>query len=225
MSTNVRMAVIDGTGDWSDTSYAKGMHDSFCSQIARQLPGDSYYQRGPSNDGLSVRSKAVSAAEWLKSRQNLPVRLMLAGYSRGASAAIYAAEFLEAEGVPVAGLFLFDAVARHIYAGGEVIPANVAYSRHARRSQDSAFVAKYEGSIGRGQNPCRPSFGNTGTTFKGGGDHEFTIVKGSHGALGGVGWKIVSEDADAQERTAGWMNGWFNAKNVPVALRSYAPVA
>ena len=122
-------------------------------------------------------------------------------------------------------LFLFDAVARHIYPGGEVIPANVRYSRHARRSQDAAFVKKYEGSIGTGQNPCRPSFGNTGVTYKGGGDHRAMIFKGSHGALGGVGWKIVTEDATAQVAVAGWMNAAFAERRLSVAVRSFAPVS
>ena len=222
---NIRLAVIDGTGVWNDADYEKGMHDSFCSQMARQLGADAYYQRGPSNDGTSVRRKAVSASEWLKSHQNQAARLMLAGYSRGASAAIYAAEFLEENGTPVDSLFLFDAVARHVYPGGEVIPANVRYSRHARRSQDQAFVAKYEGSIGFGQNPTRPSFGNTGTTFQGGGDHKAAVFKGSHGALGGVGWKIVTEDAAAQEQVASWMNGAFADRKLPVSIRSFPPTA
>lgn len=225
MSTNVRMAIIDGTGVWDDSDYATGMEHSFCHQLGTQLGSDAFYQRGPTNEGFSVRRKAVSASEWLKSHQNLPVRLMLAGYSRGASAAIYAAEFLEEEGVPIDALFLFDAVARHIYPGGEVIPSNVRYSRHAMRSQDAKFVAKYEGSIGRGQNPCRPSFGNTGTSFRGSGDHRRTTIVGSHGALGGVGWKIVTEDVQGQSQTAAWMNGWLQAKQVPVSLRSFPPTA
>ena len=47
---------------------------------------------------------------------------MLAGYSRGGSAAILAAEQLDKEKVNVDALFLFDAVARHRFSGGEVIP-------------------------------------------------------------------------------------------------------
>ena len=76
-------------------------------------------------------------------------RLMLAGYSRGGSAAIMACEMLERDGVSVDSLFLFDAVARDEFPGGKVIPANVSFSRHARRSLAADFVAKYEGALAR----------------------------------------------------------------------------
>ena len=40
---------------------------------------------------------------------------------------------------------LYDAVARDEFPGGKVIPANVGFSRHARRSLAADFVAKYRG--------------------------------------------------------------------------------
>ncbi len=221
----IKMAIIDGTGVWNDKDYAVSMHDSFCAQLGRQLGQDAYYQRGPSGDGTSVRSKAVAAYDWImaKHEANGSDRLMLAGYSRGASAVIYTAEFLEEKGVPVDSLYLFDAVARHIYPGGEVIPDNVHFSRHARRSQDPAFVAKYEDSIGYGENPTRPSFGQTGTSYLGSGDHSYATFLGSHGALGGVGWSVVTEDPACQRAVAAYMNGALLARRVNVALTAVSP--
>jgi hypothetical protein len=148
---------------------------------------------------------------------------MLAGYSRGASAAIYAAELLEETRDRVDSMFLFDAVARHVYHGGEVIPANVSYSRHAMRSQNQTFVAHYEGTIGWPSNPTRPSFGNTGVRHRGGGDHERRVFTGSHGALGGVGWRVVHEDAHCQVQVARWFNGIFRSRGVGVTLVPVSP--
>ena len=113
------VAVIDGTGPWSDAEYVRSMASSFCRQLATQLGAAAHYYRGPSAAGLGVRSEASAAAEWLrqKSRQDRTARLMLAGYSRGASAAIYAAEFLAETRHNVDSMFLFDAVARHVFPG------------------------------------------------------------------------------------------------------------
>ncbi len=176
-----------------------------------------------------MMTAAMMAAETLfdANTKDQDTRLMLAGYSRGGSAAIMAAQMLDKLGVPVDSLFLFDAVARHMFPGGEIIPANVRFSRHARRCQDVELVLRYEGTIsefGDTSNPMRPSFGNTGLQWKGDGDHEIaTEFVGSHGALGGVGWPFVDEDKGCQEKVAVWMNGHLHARGVPASLVAVKP--
>jgi hypothetical protein len=43
------------------------------------------------------------------------------------------------------------------------------------------------------------------------GDHQTRNFIGSHGALGGVGWKDVAHDADCQFKVADWMNAAFHS--------------
>ena len=226
----LKMAIIDGTGDSDDSKYAAGMKNSFCVQLKTALPSDVDYQRGPSSAGLEVAAQAWRAARFLIDayHQDKNTRLMLAGYSRGGSAAIMAAEQLAMASIPVDSLFLFDAVARHVYPGGEVIPANVKFSRHARRCQDVFLVLKYEGTISDGlgdtSNPMRPSFGNTGLQWKGNGDHEVaTSFIGSHGALGGVGWPFIVEDPECQRNVACFMNRHLMSRGVHVHLKGIDP--
>ncbi len=139
-----------------------------------------------------------------------------------------AAEILSAREIHVDGRFLFDPVALHIYRGGEVIPANVDKSWVAVRSLDSQLVAKYESNniplISQlTTNPMRPSFGSTGTKYLG--SHcEFKICRGSHGALGGVSWKHVTEDAACQIEVARWMNDALHLMGLKIHLRSFPPV-
>ncbi len=232
---DVRMAIIDGTGEWDDAGYTKSMAKSFCTQIGQQLGSKSYYQRGPWIEGGSDASKMDAATAWLKLQRQIDpkVRLMLAGYSRGGTVAIAAAERLEAANLPVDALFLFDAVARNIMWYGRVIPANVKVCRYAQRSHDPAFVDKYEKkyNVALAQltnpfstNPTRPSFGNTGLTHRGSTlDFNLRTFLGTHGALGGVGWPEVPEDPAAQVEVAAWMTGEMRAQGVAVTLVSTPP--
>ena len=231
MDDDIRLAVINGTGPPGPV-YDEIMGASFCSQLGRKLPAKSFYLRGPRLFGHEVKNEAVAVYQWLKGawEQNHKVRLMLAGYSRGGSAAIMACEMLEKDGIPVDSLFLFDAVAKHNYHGGTVIPANVRYSRHARRSLAPDFVEKYEGTIHHinlvhgMQNPIRPLFGNVGLTWHGSGDHQpaETFI-GSHGALGGVGWRFVSEDSECEHAVAKFMGEHFKERGVEVTLDPVPP--
>jgi len=59
--------------------------------------------------------------------------------------------------------------------------------------------------LGATSNPTRPSFGNTGLTWRGGGNHKIATFTGSHGALGGVGWEFMDEDRTCQPAVSGWM--------------------
>lgn len=223
------LGIVDGTGPWSDAEYATAMTNSFCKQTDRQCGTNSQYWRGPSNEGGSVLSRARAVRDWIvgKLRSQPDAAVMLMGYSRGASIVIMTAEYLDELGIPVHSLWLFDAVARHIYSGGEVIPRNVAYSRHAVRSDDPELIRRYEGSIGIGQNPMRPSFGHTGMTAvrTPNGDHKHKIFRGSHGALGGVGWGNVEEDPACQRDVAAWMNRKFRGRGLPVTLTAVDPPA
>lgn len=225
---DVRIAIVDGTGADDDGQYRKDMAASFCRTLANQLgPQAAFYQRGPAMAGMEVRGEALRAAGWLRREHAAApeAKLMVAGYSRGGSAVIMACELLEGAGVPIHSMFLFDPVARHLYEGGEVIPANVSYSRIARRDQSVAFVMKYEGTLktserlGNTSNPCRPAFGNTGLDWRGFNDHETpTAFKGSHGALGGVGWAFVKEDEACQVAVSGWMGAKMSARGLNVNL-------
>ena len=221
----IRMAIVDGTGPAK--GYETAMAQSFCHVLSLQLGASAYYQRGPNNSGLEVLPEAARVFGYAMSeyRRDAGVQIMLAGYSRGGSAVIMAAELLEAQGVPVHSMFLFDPVARHVYPGGEVIPSNVAFSRVARRDQSWSFVMKYEGTLktsdtlGDSSNPCRPFFGSTGLNWRGFGDHRTpTVFKGSHGALGGVGWKFVTEDAACQLQVSAWMGQQMGSRGLTVNL-------
>lgn len=227
---DIRFAIVNGTGP-AGAAYDAIMKPSFCCQLTEKLGAKAFYMRGPSLLGYEVRHEASEVHAWLKSqhKKDSSLRLMLAGYSRGGSAAIMACEMLEHDGIDVDSLFLFDAVARHEFPGGSVIPANVQYSRHARRSLASDFVEKYEGVIKRnpllsGENPIRPLFGNVGLTWRGDGDHlPAKSFMGSHGAVGGVGWRFVTEDNECERAVAEWMTANFAERGVDVNLDAYAP--
>ena len=233
------LAIVDGTGDFGDESYAASMRNSFCMQMAGRVAGESrsggvhtHYQRGPSLEGYRVSDKAALASAFLRRahKAHPDSRLMLAGYSRGGSSVIMAAEQLAHDKIPIHGMFLFDPVARHASSGGEVISANVQKVWVARRSQDPALIAKYEPldvPVLRlvTSNPMRPSFGGTGREYLGERQnlHERTF-RGSHGALGGVGWAKVTEDKACQGQVAHWMSHAMRSVHLPMALVSHAPV-
>jgi hypothetical protein len=227
---DIRLALVNGTGP-PGPAYDAIMKTSFCYQLGQTLGAKGFYQRGPKLFGHEVRDEAHAVYRWLKSAYEADpsLRLMLAGYSRGGSAAMMACEMLESDGILVDSLFLFDAVARHNYPGGSVIPANVSFSRHARRSLAADFVEKYEGHIGLiggFQNPIRPLFGNVGLTWRGDGDHRpAETFFGSHGALGGVGWRFVVEDSECERAVAAWMSENLRRRGVEVTLEAFAPKA
>jgi hypothetical protein len=231
--SEIRLALVNGTGP-AGQAYEEVMKNSFCHQLGQKLGEKCFYRRGPTLFGLEVAEEARAVYRWLKAEHEADpdVRLMLAGYSRGGSAAIMACEMLEHDGIQVDSLFLFDAVARHEFPGGSVIPANVRFSRHARRSLAAEFVERYEGALKRLgvlsvlQNPVRPLFGNVGLTWRGDGDHRpAETFLGSHGAIGGVGWRVVVEDHDCERDVARWMGEHLKARGLNVDLDVFAPVA
>lgn len=149
------MAIIDGTGQWNDGDYAIDMAGSFCAQLKLKLGNRAQYDRGPSVSGMEVGSLAEQAALYLGERwRQERASLYLAGYSRGGSAALIAAERLRLMGIPVAGLILFDPVAKHPYKVPGRIPGNVARTIAFKRKLDSDFVTLCEdtaGDIGGGK--------------------------------------------------------------------------
>jgi len=220
--SKIALAIIDGTGDYNDADYAKEMARSFCNQLSYKFPGAARYERGPSLEGYRIRERGQRAADFLNKQQAAGAKqLFIAGYSRGGSAAVFAADILGKAKIAVDGMFLFDPVARHFTPGGEGIPANVRYSRTALRSRDPALIAKYEPLINP-CNPMRPSFGNIDLTPVGGGIHEQMTFRGSHGALGGVGSKEVTEDPACQMAVANYMNVGFARFGIDVGLASFA---
>jgi LysM repeat protein len=237
-TANYVMAIIDGTGDSDDDQYSKDMQNSFCKQLERGIePKRRHYWRGPSTSGSQVADEAEAAYRYLSDakKANPDTRLMLAGYSRGGSAAIMAAELLQLrDNFNVDALFLFDAVARHTFKGGEIIPSNVLFSAHVHRQLTAYLLLKYEGTISDAQvkgvtvsgsmsNPMRPFFGNTGLQYRGSGTHHTHSVVGSHGAMGGVGWSFITEDKTGQADVAAWMNGQLQSQGVWNGLASFDP--
>lgn len=233
---SIAMGIIDGTGALRDAAYAKEMEHSFCKQLDTGLGSASYYQQGPWSDGLNDGFKAARTVDWLKKKRaaDPSVRIMLAGYSRGGATVMAVAELLSWDNISVDSLFLFDAVARHILLTGRSVPSNVQYCRHAMRSQDAAFVRKYEtylldnkwtGSWASpfASNVTRPWFSNVGGDPGGCKNYQKNVFLGSHGALGGVGWKKVPEDEPAQQAVAQWMNAALAERGVPAHLTSFPP--
>jgi pimeloyl-ACP methyl ester carboxylesterase len=155
--------------------------------------------------------------------------IYLAGYSRGGSAAVIAAQMLADKGVPVTGLFLFDPVARHGSASSDVVPANVAAAFTARRAIGAPQMDKYDWALLgdlAGHNPVRNWFGTTATQFASPStQRRDTVEVGSHGALGGVGWKGVSEDIPCQEAVARFFNQALREQQLPIQIESRTPVS
>ncbi|MBR1155195.1 alpha/beta hydrolase fold domain-containing protein [Bradyrhizobium sp. JYMT SZCCT0428] len=229
------IALVDGTGRWWNKDYEQDMARSFCSQIAKLFRGNPNYRRGPSDEGYRFNEKAAEAVDLLHVARGLgATRLFLAGYSRGAAIALEAAEQLSIRNVQVDGLFLFDPVTRAPTRGSvcaKSIPQNVRFSRTASRSLDQALVKKYEGVLPmkpynlaalpalRG-NPIRPEFGTFTVSPCGTGDHQSKTFKGSHGALGGVGWADVGEDENCQHEVASWMNEAFISLSLGMKIQA-----
>lgn len=213
------MAIIDGTGPWSDEEYDRSMAHSFCKQLDRLLGPHSRYERGPSGEGYRIRERSARAARFLQQQRGK--RLMLDGYSRGGSAAVIAASLLEVAGTSVDAMFLFDPVARHLSGSSESIPGNVGRVWVARRRIGAPEMDRYDYMLfgdPAGHNPVRNWFGTTATTASPGVAVTAGEFLGSHGALGGVGWARVAEDPQCQANVAKFMNEGLARAGVDVML-------
>ncbi len=238
--SRISLAIIDGTGPFFDKAYHRAMDQSFCKQLDVSGPRmATYYQRGPGDSGLADGAYSLNAVKWLTDQKaaDPAARIMLAGYSRGGSTVLAVAAALRTVDISVDSMFLFDAVSRQVLADGRDIVSSVQYCRHAVRSDDPALVAKYEkyidvpdglGGVGQVVNPftknkMRPWFGHVALTAPKGVDFATARFRGTHGALGGVGWKAVPEDAPAQISVAAWMNPFLQARGVPASIVSHGP--
>lgn len=263
--------IIDGTGAWDDAEYALSMKNSFCRQIfeANGTPrtdssvdglavesngSGGFYLRGPSGEGFFIEKRAKIIAD--RAAISNASQIYLAGYSRGGSASVIAAQMLQERGLSVAGLFLFDPVARHGSASSDTIPGNVQAAYVARRKIGATEMDKYDWSLiggvwgvaaaaalvagsplvagavgvasliksGGGHNPVRNWFGTTATQRASESTYlRETIEVGSHGALGGVGWKGVSEDIPCQKAVASFFNQAFRENLLSIQLESRVP--
>jgi len=198
-----------------------------------------YYQRGPSALGLEDANSMWNAINWLQKQSEATpkTRLMLAGYSRGASTVLAVAAKLGAVGKSIDSMFLFDAVSRQVLLGSSDIVSSVKFCRHAVRTDDADLVGKYETYLVNrtffgeriavaspvATNKTRPWFGHVALQAPRGVDFAKHVFRGSHGALGGVGWSDVPEDIPAQAAVAAWMNAGLATRGVPVTLTSFAP--
>lgn len=174
-------AAIDGTGVFSDKDYAKEFKNSFVNRFSRKAvwAGNSYYQRGPSNDGFSTASKANYAAKYVRDRVDIQMKIagsvqpgvFLSGYSRGAAAAISAAQTLGNAKIRVDCLLLFDAVDRSLTVGRLSIPPNVSTCYHAVRDPVTG---------------SRDSFDNCGRTWTKPTSYVERLFHCTHGGIGGL---------------------------------------
>lgn len=228
-----RLYIIDGTGAWSNDGYAADMRHSFCRQLADLAGGNAFYSRGPTNAGVETMSLAMGAQIWLagERKRNSGMRLFLAGYSRGAAAAILAARNLRRDGIDVEAAFLFDAVLMHWGMTAHTLPPNVRHVYHIMRPSPEVaahrdLISRYEGALseaGRAANPFRPDWGNCGRFSEDPVRTRLVSMRldiGTHGALGGVGWNGVDHDNEAQERTAAMMNAFLALHGLPSGLKS-----
>jgi hypothetical protein len=208
------IAIIDGTGAWDNGDYAVDMAGSFCAQLALKFGANAHYERGPSAEGYRIKERSERAVSFLTTRPcSADTRYFLAGYSRGGSAALIAADIMRSRNIPVSGLILFDPVNMHLSGSTQGIPANVEASVTFVRRLLPALVKKYAGVFSDPlprmvgdwvDNPMRPGWTEnvalhaTAERHK----HHLHPIVGSHGALGGVGSKLVDEDPGAQAKVA-----------------------
>jgi hypothetical protein len=75
-----------------------------------------------------------------------------------------------------------------------------------------------------GHNPVRNWFGTTATSFENNTTRrDEKPFLGSHGALGGVGWKGVLEDGPCQSAVANFFNRALIGEGLTSGLKSYPP--
>lgn len=222
------IAVIDGTGPGDNFEYDLTLINSFCSQLGQKFGGRGYYQRGPEYHGLNTVTFGECAAEYLAMASKFQgSRLFLAGYSRGGSSALVAAEALNKQNIPVSGIILFDPVAKHPGDAVVKMPANVESSLILARDENPDFVKKYARTkkdlpslalkvvpqlnlvsylpgLGSIDNPIRPGWGlkfRNLTNFCSP-EHQYYQILGSHGALGGAGWTDRNGEVYVEEDVA-----------------------
>jgi hypothetical protein len=116
-------------------------------------------------------------------------RVFLTGYSRGGAGVVGVAERLEASGVKVSGMVLFDPVDRSLAINSAEIPRNVERVVYARR--DPLTMS-------------RRSFSNCATHWHAPTKCSMRYFWGTHGALGGVPWRTPPAGRSTEPIDEGW---------------------
>jgi len=198
-------AGVDGTGPRDPIVYANEFAKSHVKTIFNNWSSPvRFYIRGPNDEGLTTKQRGDAAATFVKTHYqqsvgpNTKVFVYLAGYSRGGAAVIDACWTLNGLNIPVAGLFLFDAVDRtNTINSADSIPKNVAACYHAIRDP-YAFSRNWFSNCGR-------------TASKATAYSEKTFFA-THGALGGCPWKKGGANGAIVESNA-WvdsLDAWVN---------------
>lgn len=185
---------IDGTDNNDATPYAQGAcmnpfaYQSFVKRIGTFGFETFHYIQGTTNTytGSDTEEKGKDAADrvsrFMNENRGTPKRsgVFIGGFSRGAYSALIAAHKLEERGIPVDGLFLFDAVDRSSASDhyGDRLPDTVVRAYHAIRSND----ANSRNSFGRLPNLITSRAPNL----------LVQAFKGTHGAIGG--WPQGEDD-------------------------------
>jgi hypothetical protein len=197
----ILLAGIDGTGTSDDAEYNTEFANSHVRSLTRiwtwRRHGPAFYQRGPGNFGTDTGKRAHFAADFLvnyltmRTAMKQRTGVFLAGYSRGAAAALHACRLLHRKNIGVDCLMMFDAVDRTNDLDADLIPANVRVCFHAIRNPMTLSRAWFE-NCGR-----QRESGGTGYTEK--------MFFCTHGAVGGTPWKAGNGVGGLIRESHGWI--------------------
>lgn len=182
---------VDGTGPGDPAEYARRFRDSFVSKLHRLCHHNfRRYLQGPTLDGLTCEALAVRVVDVIRQRvaaDASDTRILLAGYSRGGSIVIRAAQMLQSDpygggstALTVACMALFDSVDREPVADTAVIPGNVQYAYLARQDYESAFSRPYFYNWGLAAD-CGSSITPPGLLYT-------ERFRATHAGMGGCPW-------------------------------------
>lgn len=151
--------IVNGTGPVKDVDYAVEMAGSNCWMLYFMNKGNARYWRGPNIADVWQRTASIAEEVYQEIMKNefppafvAPGKspppksdIYLVGYSRGGAAVVLVAKMLAERAIPVAGMFLFDAVRRATtFADLETVPKNVAKCYHAIRNEGVQVVMEVE---------------------------------------------------------------------------------
>lgn len=154
--------IADGTGPYTESGYAVEMAGSNCQIINHLNKGSARYWRGPTPFDIWTRTAQIASEVFQDvMKKEFPAAFLapgavqapstpiyLVGYSRGGAAMVMVAKMLEKkrkDGIPVAGLFLFDAVAKTTtFDNLDTVPGNVQKCYHAVRNEGAQVVMELE---------------------------------------------------------------------------------
>lgn len=187
---------VDGTGDADQRVYESTFEKSFVRELKSKIGGQfSSYSRGPTLWDQGVRSLDLATSTWqhvrlcvgLARKNGINYSVFLAGFSRGGAAVIHAARLLKEDGIPIKGLFLYDAVDRSFSVKSvKSIPGNVLNCYHAMRSPKAGSREIFDNCGLTVENPLVTKFVKNDT---------FVCT---HGAMGGTPW-VMEGDANLDQ--------------------------